>query len=292
MGKRPFRWTVPIYSMTRCSALGAMVCYMIGLNATHKIDCPMWLTATFTLSYASLALASGLLAMRAIALWNRNIIVITINGIAWLVNAAFMIYAMTLASSSCLGTRDEAYWNPSSKSCTTSGTGAHNLDAITTMIVDIILLGSMLTGIRRTKNPGTLWKYLYHQGLAWTALATFAEVPIVTLLELDLNDPMNLIFQPITLTILNIGSTRLYRNLAIYATSPERLHPINIERIECPPISPPPDGASFCSHGYTRQSQGIEPINFRSKVSALKRLILAGSLTASDISQLPLSSDI
>lgn len=237
-GKRPFRWTVPIYSMTRCSALGAMICYMIGFNDTHRIDCPTWLTATFTFSYLSLALASGLLAMRAIALWNRNIIVIGINVIAWLVNGSFMIYAATLG-------RDEAYWNTVSKSCTASGTGAHNLDAFTTMIVDIILLVSMLTGIRRTKNPGTLWKYIYRQGLAWTALATIAEVPIVTLLQLDLNDPMNLIFQPITLTILNIGATRLYRNLAIYATSPERLHPINIEGIECPPIRPPHDAAVF-----------------------------------------------
>lgn len=68
----------------------------------------------------------------------------------------------------------------------------------------------------------------------------------------------------------------------------------------------------FCSHGYTwhsqvlgtslsviwwyinanNPSQGIKPVHSRSKLPALKRLIFAGSLTASDLSQLSLSSDI
>ncbi|SJL13269.1 uncharacterized protein ARMOST_16709 [Armillaria ostoyae] len=64
-GKRPFRWTLIIYLLTRYATMGAMLCYMIGFNDSNEFDCVAWLKATYAFSYGSLALASALIGMRA-----------------------------------------------------------------------------------------------------------------------------------------------------------------------------------------------------------------------------------
>lgn len=241
--KRPFRWTLIIYLLTRYATMGAMLCYMIGFNDTHEFDCVAWLKATYAFSYSSLALASALIGMRAVALWNRHWLVLTLNVIAWLVNVGFMIFGITRAS-------NETVWDPISNSCIALNTSENTINSVTTLIADIILLVSMLWGVMRTKNEGNLWRLLYHQGVVWTALATIAEVPTVTFLELNLNDPMNLIFQPVTLTILNIGATRLYRDLATFGTpvisTNDCVHPIHFATR--PTI---PSGNSRRTHTYT-----------------------------------------
>ncbi|PBK85413.1 hypothetical protein ARMGADRAFT_1087584 [Armillaria gallica] len=96
--KRPFRWTLIIYLLTRYATLGAMLCYMIGFNDRIVFDCKAWLEATYAFSYYSLSLASGLIAMRAVALWNFHGIVVSAVSITWLANVASMAYGIVQAS--------------------------------------------------------------------------------------------------------------------------------------------------------------------------------------------------
>ncbi|KAK0447334.1 hypothetical protein EV421DRAFT_195808 [Armillaria borealis] len=209
--KRPFRWTLIIYLLIRYATMGTILCYMINTtNISEQFDCMAWLKATYAFSYGSLALASALIGMRAIALWNRHWLVFSLNVIAWLVNLGFMIFSINGPSGISL---NKIVRDPISKSCVALNTSENAINWVATFIADFVLLVSMLWGVLRTKNEGSLWRLLYHQGVVWTALATIAEVPTVTFLELNLNDPMNLMFQPIALTIL-IGATRLYRDLA------------------------------------------------------------------------------
>ncbi|KAK0224314.1 hypothetical protein IW262DRAFT_884723 [Armillaria fumosa] len=233
--KRPFRWTLIIYLLTRYATMGAILCYMIGFNDRDQFDCDAWLKATYAFSYGSLALASALIGMRAVALWNRHWLVLSVNVLAWLVNVGFMIFVCQA--------RNETIWDPVTRSCVAMHTSENAVNSVTTLIADVVLLVSMLWGVMRTKNEGNLWRLLYYQGVVWTALATIAEVPTVTLLELNLNDPMNLIFQPITLTILNIGATRFYRDLA----KSDCVHPIHFATRP----STIPSGNSRRTHTYT-----------------------------------------
>ncbi|KAK0447327.1 hypothetical protein EV421DRAFT_1901439 [Armillaria borealis] len=178
--KRPFRWTLIIYLLTRYATLGAMLCYLIGFNDRIEFDCKAWLETTYA--------------------------------------------------------HHETAWDLASRTCIAKNTAENALNCITTFVTDFVLLLSMLSGILRTKNDQSLWRLLYRQGVVWTALATVAEVPELVryfssaallvdtklpwkiFLNLNLNDPMNLMFQPVAMTILNIAATRLYRDLALSAS--------------------------------------------------------------------------
>ncbi|KAK0184463.1 hypothetical protein F5146DRAFT_1006464 [Armillaria mellea] len=86
-------------------------------------------------------------------------------------------------------------------------TSENAVNSVTTLIADIVLLVSMLWRVMKMKNEGNLWRLLYHQGVVWTALATIAEVPTVTFLELNLKDPMNLEHRCYT-TLQRFGNVR------------------------------------------------------------------------------------
>jgi hypothetical protein len=44
-------------------------------------------------------------------------------------------------------------------------------------ITDITLLGIMISGVLRKRNPTELWYMLYYQGLFWITAAIMTEVP-------------------------------------------------------------------------------------------------------------------
>ncbi|KAI0322967.1 hypothetical protein OF83DRAFT_1089991 [Amylostereum chailletii] len=55
----------------------------------------------------------------------------------------------------------------------------------------------MLSGLLRWRTTGTyseIWRMLYRHGLVWLLLAIITEVPVLLLLGLDLNQPMDLVF--------------------------------------------------------------------------------------------------
>ncbi|KAF8482531.1 hypothetical protein DFH94DRAFT_727832 [Russula ochroleuca] len=74
----------------------------------------------------------------------------------------------------------------------------------------------MLFGLLRWKSARQrcgLWWFPYTQGLAWVLLVALAEVPPTVFIVLDLNDPLNLIFQVLAVIIVAIGASRIYRGL-------------------------------------------------------------------------------
>ncbi|KAH9031889.1 hypothetical protein EDB85DRAFT_1300571 [Lactarius pseudohatsudake] len=38
-GRRKFRWTLLLYSLSRLGALGTTICNLVGYNVTHQINC-------------------------------------------------------------------------------------------------------------------------------------------------------------------------------------------------------------------------------------------------------------
>ncbi|KAH8990045.1 hypothetical protein EDB86DRAFT_3080610 [Lactarius hatsudake] len=82
-----------------------------------------------------------------------------------------------------------------------------------------VLLALMLTGLLRWENArrkGGIWWLLFTQGLAWMIIVTVAEAPITVFILLNLNDPMNLMFQLPSLITMTIGASRVYRGLSDY----------------------------------------------------------------------------
>jgi hypothetical protein len=101
-------------------------------------------------------------------------------------------------------------------------TESSNQNAIATLVSDVVLLLTMLVGLLRLNRNGVMGGFgqlLWKQGLVWLFLATVAEVPPVVFLVLNLNGPLNLMFQTPALIGMTIAATRMYRSLTDFSDS-------------------------------------------------------------------------
>ncbi|EIM84470.1 uncharacterized protein STEHIDRAFT_148503 [Stereum hirsutum FP-91666 SS1] len=206
--RRPWRWTMGIYIGCRLSTLAAICCELVGFNLTTSFDCKGWLVSLLFFSFTALALASLLIVMRSIALWERRLSIVVLMLGIWLTNIGFLIYGLAVA---------DAFFDPIASTCAITTTAKNRDNVVVTLVSDFVLCVIMLGGVVRQKNDGGLWRMIYRHGVIWIALATLSEVPPATFLILNLNDPMNLMFQTPALIVMTIGATRIYRSLQDYA---------------------------------------------------------------------------
>ncbi|KAI0066055.1 hypothetical protein BV25DRAFT_1494434 [Artomyces pyxidatus] len=213
--KRKYRWTIWLYSGCRLSALTAIVVIFIGFNVTKPINCEAWLVCVFLFAYTAFLFASALIILRIYAIWDRNLHITALAVVAWLTNAAFYLHNIIMSRS---------VWNPESPGCVVLYTDRSRENVIVTLVTDMVQLVLMLWGLVRYGNAGTfngLWRLLYNQGLLWLVIVTVAEIPPTVFIVLNLNDPLNLMFQTPELIIMSIGATRIYRALADYGLMTE-----------------------------------------------------------------------
>jgi len=93
---------------------------------------------------------------------------------------------------------------------------------IATLATDLVLLLTMLVGLFGMRRYGGgrfgLGSFLWKQGVAWLLIATVAEVPPAVFLSLNLNDPLDAMFQFPTFITMSIAATRMHRSLADYGS--------------------------------------------------------------------------
>ncbi|KAI0061204.1 hypothetical protein BV25DRAFT_1827081 [Artomyces pyxidatus] len=207
-GKRPYRWTIWIYSLTRITSLMAVVVDLIGFNVTAEINCEAWLVFLLIFAYVAWACASLLMVLRVSAIWNRNWVVMALSAGVWLTNVGFLLHGIATA---------KAVWVPAAGSCSVLRTADSRDNIVVTLGSDITLLVIMLLGLLNARQGGSgsfgIWRMLFKQGLMWLALATVAEVPPAVFILLNLNDAWNLMFQTPTFIVMSIAATRMYREL-------------------------------------------------------------------------------
>jgi hypothetical protein len=95
-GRRPYMWTIWIYSFTRLCTLISVILNMLALDSSSPINCQLWVIFLATFSYLAFAAASLLIVIRIIAIWERNIIAVVIAMCSWSTNVAFFIHSVTL----------------------------------------------------------------------------------------------------------------------------------------------------------------------------------------------------
>jgi len=207
-GRRPYRWTIWIYSFTRVATLVAVVLNFVALDTTTPLNCQVWISFELIFSYLGVAAASLLITFRIFAIWNKDRVVVTISAILWAVSVAVIIRGIALTRSA---------WVPDVQTCVPLNTESNKLNITVTLIADFILLLIVLVGLLRLRRHGAgksrIGLLLWNQGVIWLLIATVAEVPPTIFLCLNLNGPLNLMFQfPATIT-LSIAATRMYRSL-------------------------------------------------------------------------------
>ena len=72
-----------------------------------------------------------------------------------------------------------AQWTPILDICTISGTFEFRWSITVNFIVDMVLLGIMIWGVLRQRNPTRLWNMLYFQGVFWILVAIMAKLPTI-----------------------------------------------------------------------------------------------------------------
>jgi len=207
--RRPYRWTIWLYSITRVATLVALINNMIGFDVDRPINCQLWVTFELIFAYLAFAAASLLIVLRVIAVWNRNRIVSAISLAIWATNVGFLIHGIT---------RLHGAWSPLTTTCLVPNTTASELNIVVSLITDSLLLIIMLIGLYRWRleegSTGSFGRLLWTQGIIWLFLATIAYVPPVVVIALNLNAPFNLMFQTPALITMSIAATRLYRSLS------------------------------------------------------------------------------
>jgi hypothetical protein len=205
-GRRPYRWTIWIYSLTRVATLLAIILNMIGFNTTTPMHCQVWVTFQFLFSYIAFAAASFLVVLRVIAIWNteKSIILITMG--VWLANVSSLIEGLV---------RIRSVWSSDATTCTLLNLETNKPAVISTLATDVVLLSIMIIGLFRmhleTDSVFALGRVLWKQGLIWLVVATLAAVPPTVFMCLNLNLPLNYMFQAPNMIVLAIAATRMYR---------------------------------------------------------------------------------
>jgi len=206
-GRRSYRWTIWIYSLTRMATLLAVILNMIGFNTTTPIHCQVWVTFQFLFSYIAIAAASLLIALRVIAVWDKEKIPTLIAMGVWLVNVSLLLEGLV---------RIRSAWLPQATTCTLLNLETNKPAVISTLITVVVLLITMAIGLFRmhleVDGVYALWCILWKQGLIWIFLATLAAIPPTVLMCLNLNLPMNYMFQAPSMIVLAIAATRMYRS--------------------------------------------------------------------------------
>ncbi|KAI9455867.1 hypothetical protein F5148DRAFT_1369800 [Russula earlei] len=274
-GHRPYRWTIWIYSLTRVSTLVSVILNIVGIDVSTPIQCQVWLTFELIFGYLAFVCASLLIVLRIIAIWNKDKVVVAVATGVWVVNIGFLIQGIARVNDQILPTlcypSGLTYSQRRStfgvsfgviRSCVVDNMESSKLNIIATLITDIGLLLIMLIGLLRIRRYGgvtfglgrLLWRQVQSslpccssfvdvlsipKGVIWLILASIAEIPPMVLIYLNLNYPLNLIFQIPALTIMSIAATRMYRSLADFASG-------FTDRSGIPPFFSSPRSRSMC----------------------------------------------
>ncbi|KAH9953462.1 hypothetical protein BC827DRAFT_1159247 [Russula dissimulans] len=214
-GHRPHRWTMWIYFITRLATLAAVIMNLVSLKITASASssgCQMF-------AYTTFSLASLLIVLRIIAIWNKNKLIVGLATGVWVTNTSILIHGLTRIRSS---------WNSELVSCSLPDIMS-NISAIISMFAsDVVLLLVMFIGLFRLRHCGGgtfgLVRLLWKQGILYLLVATAAELPPLVFICLDLNgqrmltllqmsEALDLMFLMPSLIAMSISATRMYRSL-------------------------------------------------------------------------------
>jgi len=211
-GRRPYRWTIWIYSLTRVATLASVVLNIYTIDVTH-INCQVTVGLQFVFAYLAFAASSLLIVLRIIAIWNRNRIIVAFATGVWGINITFLIQGVI---------RFRASWEINNE----IGLGgcvfyldSIRLSTVVAFAADTILLLIMLFGLYRLRRHGHgglmgLGRLLWNQGVVWLLLVVATELTPTVFILLDLNQLLDLMFQVPWMIAMSIAATRMYRSLS------------------------------------------------------------------------------
>ncbi|KZV76780.1 hypothetical protein PENSPDRAFT_343369 [Peniophora sp. CONT] len=219
-GKRPYRWTIWVYTCCRLSMIFAFMFDAIAMDGGTQ-HCTAVYMAAFASGYTSMGLASLLLVLRIAAVWQRHTVIVVISYIVWFSSVALNIHDVTQLRAS---------YHVSERTCLPYKTHDFVINSTGILGSDTVLLVLMLAGILRVRRDTLedgISRVLFRQGIIWLIVAIVVEMPVVVFAILDLNDSLVSMFQPVELLCLVFCAGRMYRGLMSYVYQPEMRIPLS-----------------------------------------------------------------
>ncbi|KAI0278979.1 hypothetical protein BC826DRAFT_1113123 [Russula brevipes] len=210
-GRRPYRWTIWIYSFTRVATLMAVILAIVAFDAKLPHTCQAFVTTHGVFAYLALVTAQLLILLRIFAIWNRRRVVVATSIGVWVTNTVLLIQTISRIRSE----------TASPDSCTPKNIQITKINLISTLVTDVALLLIMLVGLLQLRIRGvgmlSLGQLLWKQGIIWLCIATATGALPVIFVYLDLNGkPLRIMFQVPSLVAISIAATRMYRSLTDY----------------------------------------------------------------------------
>ncbi|TFK49474.1 hypothetical protein OE88DRAFT_1737087 [Heliocybe sulcata] len=227
-GKRPLRWTMLVYILSRWLMVLDLGVFLAMLNVKTEVNCSAAFKAVIGLGNIAVGLASLLLMIRAVAInASRKIYLFPLVAIL-LVNWATLLHAVYVA---------DAVWDPQSSACSLRDTRSFAVNILVSFFADLVFMGVSFVSLVRKEGVSRLWRMLYREGLMCMTVATAAYLIPSVFVLLNLNgasyedfvyivsfnpsvhtDIMNYMFQPFASIVMVTCSTRMYRELSEFLT--------------------------------------------------------------------------
>jgi len=153
-------------------------------------------------------------------------------------------------------TLGKSVWVPLQNACFVEESQKAKLNVLVSTVTDFILLLAMIIGVLRLKADTSIWRMLYRHGLVWIVLATVGLVPPTIFLFLNLNEPMNIMFQTPALVITTICATRLYRSLVTFGSQTE-LYDSFLATAPMATIQPEPQNVRFARNSSSNRTPSL-----------------------------------
>ncbi|KAI0294350.1 hypothetical protein BC826DRAFT_340898 [Russula brevipes] len=231
-GRRPYRWSIWVYSLARVAGLMSVILNIVGMDVMVPMNCQLWISFQLFFCYTSSAAGSLLIVLRIVAIWIRNKLAVATAFGLWGISVAFFIQSIA---------RGRAVWAPTRLRCVNIDTQTSAPTLIAMLVTDLSLLLLMLVGLLHMRRDGGgtfgLSQLLWKQGLIWLLIATIAEAVPVIFIALNLDVQWNLtkqIFQAPSLYVMTIAGTRMHRSLVDFANRTtdmyDILHPLSCSR--------------------------------------------------------------
>jgi len=208
-GRRPYRWTIWIYSFTRLAALVVVTLAIVDYNTHAPFSCQAMITLYSIFACLAIATAELLIVLRIVAIWNRQMVAVATAIVIWAINMTFIIQAMSRLGSDPL----------ESNYCLPRSIQISELHGTSILVTGILSLLMMLFGLLRLHiqevDAPALGHLMWKQGINWFFIATIAEVIPVAFVSLDLHSNTGrIMFQVPSLVMISIAATRIYRLVA------------------------------------------------------------------------------
>jgi len=219
--KRPWRHTMILYFLCKYTMFFAVIGMLIALNTTTHINCQALYSFNQFMGQCAIGTASTLLMLRTIAIWNKKIFIMIPLILVAMGHWGILFYSVTTVRS---------VFSPEAKTCilVSTGTDSHNLTLnlvyLYTMFVDLVVLFVSVIGLLLTPGRSSLWKLLFKDGIIFFLVAFICNALAATVLLLNLNPAMNLMFSIPAACLTAGAAARSYIRLSNWSNTDVYVH--------------------------------------------------------------------